>query len=424
MRSSRIYWGGVQVIDLKLSRKQLYEGVTFLFVFSGLAVSGIPGWSRTMFLFEAILAALTVIDVLINKPSFGKWMLLPLLFLFVALIDGVVLYPSSHALMVRLVGAWVGALLVGEAVRRGVPMSVVINAMIWAAIANAIAAFMGFDAYVVYTATAEQQAYTSILERRSGLTGNANLFAVQAILPLFALLIWGQGVRKLLVIAAVVVAIYALFVTGSRKSLVIFSFLFIAYLSKVWRMKPRLLLTVSLLLLVVPFLVLTSPGLLDNIESFSRQLLAVDRVFEALEGNDNSFMLRMEMVETAKQLFLQNPFLGGGLGFFAETSGFGAYAHNNYWELLVSGGLLLTCLFYLIHLTIILRLLPRLSRKNFEVTAAILLVATLLFDDMAMVTYDQLIVVLLMVLLILWSRGRDVKGMSAAPLPIKRSSQG
>lgn len=404
---------------LAFSWAGLYSFGTFGYVFSGLALSGIPGWSRLAFVFAIYLALLTIVDISVRKAALGKWLLLPLVFVVLAAIEGVIRYPASHDAMVRLAGTWGGGLLVGDAVRRGVPVCVAIHAMLFASLTNAGAALAGFDAYYTYTATVEQQTYASILDRRSGLVGNANLMAVQAVLPLFAVLIWGRNVSKILVLLGIACAIYALYSTGSRKSLVLFMFLLSAAWLRMPVAKRWVVMGISLYLSLAVALILIGSGLLGDLESSSRGILAVDRVYQALEGKDDSFIVRKLMIDVAQGLFVENPVFGRGLGSFAELGGFGAYAHNNFWELAVAGGLLLLAAYYGMHLAILLRTLKRAVQGHVGSGVACVLVAALLANDIGMVTYDEKIIALTLVLLLVWIFAPNGLGMCNSAPPIK-----
>lgn len=64
-------------------------------------------------------------------------------------------------------------------------------------------------------------------------------------------------------------------------------------------------------------------------------------------GVDNaSTEKRVLMIEYAIKMFKKKPLLGWGIGAFAQFAGFGYYCHNNYMEILVSGGIILFILYY------------------------------------------------------------------------------
>lgn len=56
---------------------------------------------------------------------------------------------------------------------------------------------------------------------------------------------------------------------------------------------------------------------------------------------------RIDMIGEAINMFWKKPILGWGIGAFAKYSGYGYYCHNNFFEILVSGGLTLFVIYYL-----------------------------------------------------------------------------
>lgn len=62
---------------------------------------------------------------------------------------------------------------------------------------------------------------------------------------------------------------------------------------------------------------------------------------------DASTIKRMQMIKKAFEMFNQKPVLGWGMGAFSSYGGFdGFYSHNNYTEILVSGGIVLFVIYY------------------------------------------------------------------------------
>ncbi|MBZ4185591.1 O-antigen ligase family protein [Thermomonas sp. RSS23] len=392
----------------------LYTFGVFGFVFFGLAVSGIPGWSRLVFAFSGLLALLTFTDLTLNKVRLGRWLLFPSAFLLIAIVGGVARYPASQEAVVRLLGTWSGVLLVVDAVRRGVPIKIIINAMFWASFANAAAVAMGFDAGLAYGDNTNQDAYyVRIIERQSGLVGNANLMAVQAFLPLFATIIWRSEISRLMIAAGGLCAIYAFFITGSRTSIVLVFFLVSALCFRYshghrWVLLGAVaVLFFGLLSLVWEMMPSTELGVM------ARQVVAIDRLFEGIEGTDSSLIVRMNMIEVAKRMFFENPVIGHGLGYFADAGGFGVYAHNNYLELLVSGGALLFAIYYFMYFFVLIRCMLGEIKGN-GVRAACVTVFALLAVDYTLVSYDQKSIALMIALLFMTASNRSI-GTAAFP---------
>lgn len=74
--------------------------------------------------------------------------------------------------------------------------------------------------------------------------------------------------------------------------------------------------------------------------------LGIKKSFVNITVDASSTLKRMDMIKKAKQMFLEKPIFGWGIGAFAKYSGYGYYCHNNYMELLVSGGIIGFIIYY------------------------------------------------------------------------------
>lgn len=94
---------------------------------------------------------------------------------------------------------------------------------------------------------------------------------------------------------------------------------------------------------------------------------------------------RIKMIEVAVKMFLEKPILGWGIGAFAQYSGFGYYCHNNYMEILVSGGILLFIIYYIYINICFLKILY--IKKSREKDIAIMLLLSLVLLDFSTVNF-------------------------------------
>lgn len=139
-----------------------------------------------------------------------------------------------------------------------------------------------------------------------------------------------QRMYKLLFIVAVLLCIWVMFSTGSRKNvlalLVFFTFL-IYYLSK-----SKFRLSILFFLLIGIF----------SYQFFLDFLLKETAVGARLiEGTlERGAVHRTELVEEGLNLFFQYPIIGVGLGSFTSFSSSGLMAHNDYIEILSSTGII------------------------------------------------------------------------------------
>lgn len=115
-------------------------------------------------------------------------------------------------------------------------------------------------------------------------------------------------------------------------------------------------------------------------------------LFDVMEGGSGSdtTVTRALMIEHGFELFLANPVWGYGLNYFSNSygllTGHEVYAHNNYIELLVSGGLVLLILYYSKYVSVI-KLLLNHHEKNYQGILFLSIILTLVLSDMASVTY-------------------------------------
>lgn len=99
----------------------------------------------------------------------------------------------------------------------------------------------------------------------------------------------------------------------------------------------------------------------------------------------SSTLKRMDMIKKAIQMFWEKPIFGWGIGAFAKYSGYGYYCHNNYMELLVSGGIIGFIIYYgYIGIRI---LKSKLYHKNEHTDLIYILLISILIIDMGTVNF-------------------------------------
>lgn len=380
------------------------------YIFSSLAFSGLPTWSMLSGMFAGLLILTIGYRVYNHRLRMGRWILSPLLFIVCCAIWSAFTFTSSHTAFLTTTTAWLGAIAVGLAMQNGVNIQVVIVPMIAAALANAIAIFFGFDAYIEYVADLARESEDVLLRRSTGLSGNPNAVAIQAILPLFLLVLWRLDVSRLIWVIALFCAIHALIVTGSRKGLYL-AVVFVPYALYGLTTAPRA--TIVFLLSAICGLALSLFLIVSDISIFQnllQDLEVVQRVIMALNGLDTSYLDRMNFIDTGIEAFLNSPLIGYGLDQYRRLFGGGLYSHNNYIEVAVSGGVLLFVAYYQIYLTAAWSIYidSRLKRKARVLHGALLLVVLGL--ESGLVSYRDKFVVLTVVLLIVGPRLPVVTG--------------
>ncbi len=161
--------------------------------------------------------------------------------------------------------------------------------------------------------------------------------------------------------------------TGSRKALLMIMFLVVLVF---WlkAKRHRFLVLLSALAAAIGLYFLTI-----NIESLYNVLgYRMEQMIEGLfkgETEDGSFNHRQTMIELGWKWFCDKPLLGYGLSNFRilhkGTFGFETYSHNNFIEILVSGGVVGFAIYYSIYVYIFVKLW-RLVFKEKDLTAIIL----------------------------------------------------
>ena len=96
-------------------------------------------------------------------------------------------------------------------------------------------------------------------------------------------------------------------------------------------------------------------------------------------GFDYSLIHRTDMINTAFAMFKERPILGFGLQNFSTR--YGAYSHNNFTELLVSFGIVGTCIYYLMYILPITKLINKNNYSNREFPEQYLMLLFILIVD-------------------------------------------
>lgn len=316
------------------------------YVASSQALLDVPGWSASAFVFAGLVIVTLVAGRLYHAwPLYvSKWTLIPLAFLAYCLLrsfSGIKDTAPFNA-FAQVASAFAGGIAVALALRLAVSFKALVYAQVAANLLQIVLVLMGFG---------EPPAPGEESFRYAGLTGNANLLALQ--LTLGACLIWlvprKAGIFSCLFAFAAVG--FAVTVTGSRKALLVSAFFVLLVLIQAVTFLPKTRRRVWIplaagaigLALVAGGRWLTQHGI---------EILAVQR---AVDYEDSSYRTRAEMLEQAVQLWKQAPVFGNGLDAFRGLSGQGTYSHNNYVELLCDIGVAGTLLFYAIHAQALVR---------------------------------------------------------------------
>lgn len=213
----------------------------------------------------------------------------------------------------------------------------------------------------------------------------SNLMVVSFILSLVD---YGRN-RKIFHLFKAMVFVTVILLTGSRQGFLCSAvgFMLFAYLrSNKHRLRRLLLVGMSLmgiyiLMVNIPFLYEVAGA---RIQSLFRGSIEVDSVMQ-------SDSARLKMIRSGFEWFANNPFLGYGMNNYRELYsiefGNARYAHNNYIEILVGGGLIGLCIYYNYHVRVLYRAITLYSQKHMYLTATVItLVITTLLSDVMIVS--------------------------------------
>jgi len=359
------------------------------------ALVEIGGWSSVAFALVVLLTGVLAAGSFYGawKLRLGGWVFVPLLFLSYCLLRcfSGIKDTSSLNVFAQLASAFLGGIAVAVAFQAGVRFAWLVYAQMFSGLLQIVIVLCGLG---------PEPPPGDESFRYAGITGNANLLALQ--LTLGACLIWLLPRKAGLwpcVFACGAVA-FAVAVTGSRKAILIASFFLVLTLIQVVPILPkkRRKLTLGL---VIAVLGLTGLSLGQWIYQNGAEILAVQRT---LDFEDSSYRTRAEMVQQGLQLWRHSPLFGNGVDAFRGLSGQGTYAHNNYVELLCDIGLIGTLLFYAIYAQVLIRAAqaPRLLRLYCQIFILMLLLA-----DFGYVSYTSKQSVMILMILTVVTTSHD-----------------
>ena len=108
------------------------------------------------------------------------------------------------------------------------------------------------------------------------------------------------------------------------------------------------------------------------------------------------------MIELALELIEKNPLLGYGVNSFsvyhANLGEQGTWSHNNYLELLVSGGILLPIIYYSSHFYLFANFIKQKSNYDKKLCILLLIYICLIHDNLS-VSYLHRTIIILLVLI-------------------------
>ena len=244
------------------------------------------------------------------------------------------------------------------------------------------------------------QQYSDLAGRLYGLTGNANSYGVQVTASLVAGLYFvgkSQALAvKLAVLAIIVLCIYLILLTGSRKAIAgIFAVFAIYAYFEVKRLSTLSFKKTLAFILPVSALSIASVTLLINSPHFHR----IERILNAYGGDGveselgRSELDRLYLYREGWRTAMENPVFGVGLqnfsevelGFFNQQSG--TYAHSNYIELLATSGIIGFAIWYIAWIIAFLKMVRASGDRKIMANLGITMLIINLIYDFGAVSY-------------------------------------
>ncbi len=189
--------------------------------------------------------------------------------------------------------------------------------------------------------------------------------------------------RRILIFISLLLVLIIL--TGSRKSLFISIVPILLFYLFQQRRKVVVRTFVVIFVIMLVYLLITQINALYN--AIGVRVEAMLEWFISGETSEESMNSRADYIELGIQYFKNNPWKGTGLFSFSSLPGaYGTYSHNNYVEMLVSGGIPALFLFYLPFLILLVSLLKNI-KKDQTILFAFSFVVCILIMHVAMVIF-------------------------------------
>lgn len=242
-------------------------------------------------------------------------------------------------------------------------------------------AFLG-SSYLVYSAWQERTLL--MLSRVAGLAGNANELAITLVIAGILLFTNRVSPSRWPKAYALFLLIFSVYMTGSRKTLLVFALIPFFWIIQVAGNRLSKKSIRNAILLIGAFgIFLSFAG--PRIWTSFTETATFKRAVGGAEGLDNSANIRTAMINDGLNLWKEKPLLGYGVNQYRFESVYDTYSHNNYIELLASGGLLALVSYY--GLIVFLFLKGQKTQGQARTILSFSLILLLVWD-MALVSYS------------------------------------
>lgn len=216
--------------------------------------------------------------------------------------------------------------------------------------------------------------------------------------------------RIMLAAAAFLAAI--LLIAGSRKTIVVIPIILFLYLFSQRNMKRFVQSAlIALIALAIGLYALMNWDLLEGIRN---SLVNGIRAYLLGESADigKSSTDRMYLIETAKQIWSEHPWLGVGWNNFRRYNYLALYSHNNYYEMLVCLGIVGFVLYYSMYVrALFIELQYAVARKSKDFSKLVLgiIICMLILEVGSVIIYSREAMMILLIVLAMQEKGLGKK---------------
>lgn len=223
---------------------------------------------------------------------------------------------------------------------------------------------------------------------------NANTIGISCAISMIIYIYYAlyKGNRSLIKLLMVSLSIIVLTVSASRTALI--GFVCGSFCLFLFRFASKSVIKTALKWSVICAVFIGLLSILLTLEVFDSLNQRMEGLIALIAGTgtiDHSAWLRQQFMKIGIEQFLETPLFGIGIDnarfLLMQHFGYTTYLHNNYVELLASGGLTGTCLFYSIYVYIFKKLKKSWCKHISESKAVFAIVSAILIMDFGNISY-------------------------------------
>lgn len=221
---------------------------------------------------------------------------------------------------------------------------------------------------------------------------NANMLGIKLCISFIFLIYYFLNKRELKIRSSLLGVIFIFFIllTGSRKAVF---FLFLGSLLLIINntKKKAHLFLISIFLISLG--IFGYWGMMNNEILYNIIGIRIEKLLNIVNGiksTDASTRERVLFIEKGITIWKKKLFFGYGTQTFADVSRLGVYSHNNFIEILVSGGIIGIVSYYSIYIFIFYSYIKNFYKKKYKETKIFFIIILIFFiNDLGLVSYGE-----------------------------------